>query len=270
MLDYIRTHVQQAKTAPLAGNSIATDRGFIARDMPTLDDYLHYRMIDVSSHQGTVPALVSADLLRPAGEGPRPSRAGRHPRVDPRAAVLPPHRVRRRRRARRPATSRRSPPNSGRRTATPRQSIRPQSARAANIDDAACASRLGGDGGCSSVGRAPGCDPGCRGFESRQPPRRSEDVCAFRRLAFWRCVSTVQDLARSRRIHRGSAAADARYLVAPIRIAPASSGGCSPGPLGWPLRGCATLPAAQRQSIVLHKADWPRPSVTLTRWPTCE
>jgi oligoribonuclease len=49
VLDYIRTHVKQAKTAPLAGNSIGTDRGFIARDMPKLDDYLHYRMIDVSS-----------------------------------------------------------------------------------------------------------------------------------------------------------------------------------------------------------------------------
>jgi oligoribonuclease len=49
VLDYIRSHVKQAKTAPLAGNSIATDRGFIARDMPKLDDYLHYRMIDVSS-----------------------------------------------------------------------------------------------------------------------------------------------------------------------------------------------------------------------------
>lgn len=49
VLTYIREHVKQAKTAPLAGNSIATDRGFIARDMPKLDDYLHYRMIDVSS-----------------------------------------------------------------------------------------------------------------------------------------------------------------------------------------------------------------------------
>jgi oligoribonuclease len=49
VLDYIREHVKQAKTAPLCGNSIATDRGFIARDMPKLDDYLHYRMIDVSS-----------------------------------------------------------------------------------------------------------------------------------------------------------------------------------------------------------------------------
>jgi oligoribonuclease len=49
VLEYVRAYVPQAKTAPLAGNSIATDRGFIARDMPMLDDYLHYRMIDVSS-----------------------------------------------------------------------------------------------------------------------------------------------------------------------------------------------------------------------------
>jgi oligoribonuclease len=49
VLNYVREHVKQPKTAPLAGNSIATDRGFIARDMPALDSFLHYRMIDVSS-----------------------------------------------------------------------------------------------------------------------------------------------------------------------------------------------------------------------------
>ena len=49
ILEYIREHVPVAGTVPLAGNSIATDRGFIARDMPELDAYLHYRMIDVSS-----------------------------------------------------------------------------------------------------------------------------------------------------------------------------------------------------------------------------
>ncbi len=49
VMDYIRGHVKSPKTAPLAGNSIATDRGFLARDMPTLDNFLHYRMIDVSS-----------------------------------------------------------------------------------------------------------------------------------------------------------------------------------------------------------------------------
>jgi oligoribonuclease len=49
VLDYVRGHVREAKKAPLCGNSIATDRWFIARDMPELDAYLHYRMVDVSS-----------------------------------------------------------------------------------------------------------------------------------------------------------------------------------------------------------------------------
>ncbi|MBO0854794.1 MAG: oligoribonuclease [Nocardia sp.] len=49
VLDYIREWVPAPRTVPLAGNSIATDRGFIARDMPELDAYLHYRMVDVSS-----------------------------------------------------------------------------------------------------------------------------------------------------------------------------------------------------------------------------
>ena len=49
VLDYVREHVPEPNTAPLCGNSIATDRGFISRDMETLDTYLHYRMIDVSS-----------------------------------------------------------------------------------------------------------------------------------------------------------------------------------------------------------------------------
>ena len=49
VLDYVRRHIPEARTAPLCGNSIATDRGFIARDMPALDAHLHYRMVDVSS-----------------------------------------------------------------------------------------------------------------------------------------------------------------------------------------------------------------------------
>jgi oligoribonuclease len=49
LLEYVRQHVPEPKSAPLCGNSIATDRGFLARDMPTLDGHLHYRMIDVSS-----------------------------------------------------------------------------------------------------------------------------------------------------------------------------------------------------------------------------
>ncbi|WP_066950154.1 oligoribonuclease [Microtetraspora fusca] len=49
VLEYIRTHIREPKKAPLCGNSIATDRSFIARDMPLVDGFLHYRMIDVSS-----------------------------------------------------------------------------------------------------------------------------------------------------------------------------------------------------------------------------
>jgi oligoribonuclease len=48
-LAFIRQHVPVARTVPLCGNSIGTDRTFIARDMPGVDAYLHYRMIDVSS-----------------------------------------------------------------------------------------------------------------------------------------------------------------------------------------------------------------------------
>ncbi|GHG44180.1 oligoribonuclease [Flavimobilis marinus] len=49
VLDYIRTWVPDAGKAPLAGNSVGTDKVFLARDMPTLADHLHYRVIDVSS-----------------------------------------------------------------------------------------------------------------------------------------------------------------------------------------------------------------------------
>ena len=49
IMSYLTTHVPEPRSAPLCGNSIATDRGFLARDMPRLDAHLHYRMIDVSS-----------------------------------------------------------------------------------------------------------------------------------------------------------------------------------------------------------------------------
>jgi oligoribonuclease len=49
VLGYVRKHISEPRRVPLAGNSIATDRVFIARDMPELDAFLHYRMVDVSS-----------------------------------------------------------------------------------------------------------------------------------------------------------------------------------------------------------------------------
>ncbi|MEV6109011.1 oligoribonuclease [Streptomyces sp. NPDC051940] len=49
VLTYIRKHVPEKGKAPLCGNSVGTDRGFLARDMPALEDWLHYRIVDVSS-----------------------------------------------------------------------------------------------------------------------------------------------------------------------------------------------------------------------------
>ncbi|HEX4471717.1 MAG TPA: oligoribonuclease [Nocardioides sp.] len=49
VLAYVRTHCTEGSRPPLAGNTVATDRAFISRDMPTLDDFLHYRIVDVSS-----------------------------------------------------------------------------------------------------------------------------------------------------------------------------------------------------------------------------
>lgn len=49
VLDYVRAHVAEPRKAPLCGNSVGTDRGFLMRDMPALESYLHYRIVDVSS-----------------------------------------------------------------------------------------------------------------------------------------------------------------------------------------------------------------------------
>jgi oligoribonuclease len=49
VLAYVREWVPEAAKAPLGGNTVATDRGFLARDMPELESHLHYRIIDVSS-----------------------------------------------------------------------------------------------------------------------------------------------------------------------------------------------------------------------------
>jgi oligoribonuclease len=49
VLAYIRQWAPEASKAPLGGNTVGTDRGFLARDMPELESHLHYRIIDVSS-----------------------------------------------------------------------------------------------------------------------------------------------------------------------------------------------------------------------------
>ena len=49
VLDYVREFAPEEGKWPLGGNTVSTDRGFLARDMPQLEGHLHYRIIDVSS-----------------------------------------------------------------------------------------------------------------------------------------------------------------------------------------------------------------------------
>ena len=49
LMDYLLTHLPEPKTAPLAGNTIGTDRAFLQQYMPRVHEHLHYRNIDVST-----------------------------------------------------------------------------------------------------------------------------------------------------------------------------------------------------------------------------
>src|SRR3954451_11974732 len=49
VLDYVKEHCPDGSRPPLAGNTVATDRSFLARDMTALESFLHYRIVDVSS-----------------------------------------------------------------------------------------------------------------------------------------------------------------------------------------------------------------------------
>src|SRR5512144_2103556 len=49
VLGYVKEHCPDGSRPPLAGNTVATDRAFLARDMPALESFLHYRIVDVSS-----------------------------------------------------------------------------------------------------------------------------------------------------------------------------------------------------------------------------
>lgn len=49
VLSYIKEHCPDGSRPPLAGNTVATDRAFLARDMQALESFLHYRIVDVSS-----------------------------------------------------------------------------------------------------------------------------------------------------------------------------------------------------------------------------
>ena len=75
-LDFIRSHVPEAGTVPLCGNSIGTDRRFLANYLPDIENHLHYRSIDVSS----VKELVKR--WYPAVDAQRPRTGGTHRALD--------------------------------------------------------------------------------------------------------------------------------------------------------------------------------------------
>ncbi|MFM9037693.1 MAG: oligoribonuclease [Actinomycetota bacterium] len=71
-LEFIKSHVPEARTVPLCGNSIGTDRRFLARYLPDIENHLHYRCVDVS----TIKELVKR--WYPGAETKRPFKAGNH------------------------------------------------------------------------------------------------------------------------------------------------------------------------------------------------
>ena len=75
-LDFIRAHVPKARTVPLAGNSIGTDRRFLAAQLPAIEEYLHYRSVDVS----TIKELTSR--WYPEAAKAAPVKAGGHRAMD--------------------------------------------------------------------------------------------------------------------------------------------------------------------------------------------
>lgn len=89
VLDYIRAHVPEVRRAPLAGNTIGTDRAFLARDMPTLEAHVHYRNVDVSSLKELARRWYPRTYHKRSGQERQPSGTGRHHRVDRGAALLP-------------------------------------------------------------------------------------------------------------------------------------------------------------------------------------
>ena len=88
-LEFVKSQVPLPGTVPLCGNSIAMDRSFLSQYMPALDEYFHYRSIDVSSVKELCKRWYRDALRRQTAEGDRPSGARRHPRERGRAELLP-------------------------------------------------------------------------------------------------------------------------------------------------------------------------------------
>ena len=69
-LSFLREHIDEPRTVPLCGNSIGTDRRFLAAYLPDIENHLHYRSIDVSSVKELVKRWYPGiDADRPRGQG---------------------------------------------------------------------------------------------------------------------------------------------------------------------------------------------------------
>ena len=75
-LEFIKQHVVEPRTIPLCGNSIGTDRRFLVRYLPEIENHLHYRSVDVS----TIKELVKR--WYPGIEITRPTKSGAHRALD--------------------------------------------------------------------------------------------------------------------------------------------------------------------------------------------
>ena len=75
-LAFLQEHIPEARTVPLCGNSIGTDRRFLAKHLPEVEEFLHYRSIDVS----TLKEL--ARRWHPAAFDAAPKKAGGHRALD--------------------------------------------------------------------------------------------------------------------------------------------------------------------------------------------
>lgn len=75
-LEFLKLHVPEPRTVPLCGNSIGTDRRFLAKYLPDIENHLHYRSVDVSS----VKELVKR--WYPGTENDRPQKTGTHRALD--------------------------------------------------------------------------------------------------------------------------------------------------------------------------------------------
>ena len=75
-LEFLREHIPEARTVPLCGNSIGTDRRFLARYLPEIEDHLHYRSVDVSTIKELAKRWMP-ELLAGA-----PSKVGSHRALD--------------------------------------------------------------------------------------------------------------------------------------------------------------------------------------------